>query len=80
MDRRDIVGRQFGAELADLKRRVAKLERASRGRRGITAPKAWLFNHKAESKANMQPITEIRKQAYSTRDLVEALWEVYRKS
>lgn len=80
MDRRDLAGRQFGAELADLKKRVARLEKASRGRSGIVATKAWLFNHRVETKANMQPIAEIRKQSYSTRDLVEALWEVYRKS
>lgn len=80
MDQRGIAGRQFGAELADLKKRVDKLERASRGRRGIAAFKAWFFNSRPETKANMQPIAEIRKQAYTTRDMVEVLWELYRTS
>lgn len=80
MDRRDLAGRQFGSELAELKRRIARLEKASKGRRGIVAQRAWFYNHRAETKANMQPITEIRKQSYSTRDLVETLWELYRRS
>lgn len=80
MDRRDLAGRQFGSELADLKKRVVRLEKANRGRRGIVASKAWFFNHRAETKANMQPIATIRNQSYSTRDMVEVLWELYRTS
>lgn len=76
MDRKVLSGRQFAAELASLKKRVDRLEKAKRGRVGNTGEKQALLRGSIVSKENMVYTSQLMEQPYDVRHAIEILWYV----
>lgn len=76
MDSRGISGRQFAAELTNIKKRLDRLEKAKRGRVGGSGGKKDLYNGATISRSSMISGQEIMNTTYDPRHAIEILWTV----
>lgn len=78
--RNNMVARQFGQELGNLKKDAKKATKAGRNRRGKILAKQDFHNYSGWSRAGMVPIDQLKRRPFSHKDMVEILWEMYRNN